>query len=135
MRRPGAMPVTAEAVRFGAQSGRGQRCPLPSSCENRCQLAMSADLDRKLGLSKSGFSHGANWKVLGGKRRPGRSWGGSPLQALGFTVNLVHSWPIQGCSPQRESQRRACGDTKGSVWSCALTSACPIPSTQTQGPP
>lgn len=32
VQHPGAKPVTLEAVRFGAQSGRGQKCPLPSSC-------------------------------------------------------------------------------------------------------
>ena len=67
MQHPGAKPVTLEAVRFRAQSGRGQKCPLPSSCWNRGQLTMSADLEN--GLCESGFSHRANWKVLGGRRK------------------------------------------------------------------
>lgn len=99
----------------------GDRGPLPRSCWKRHLLTVVATL----GLSKSGFSHRANWKVLGGRNWPGWSWGDSPLQALGFTVNLVHLWPIGGCSLQRDSQRRACGDTKNAVGPGALDSLSP----------
>lgn len=32
-------------------------------------------------------------------------------QALRFTVNLVHLWPMQGCSPKGSQRRRACRGT------------------------
>lgn len=91
-----------------------------------------------MGLSESGFAHRANWKVMGWEKAACLVLGDSPLQALGFTVNLVHLWPIQGCLPQRESQSRAGeseGDTEGFVGSSALTSAQPCPLPQTPGPP
>lgn len=67
-----------------------------------------------MGLSESGFAHRANWKVMGWEKAACLVLGDSPLQALGFTVNLVHLWPIQGCLPQRESQsRRVRGGHRG----------------------
>lgn len=128
----GVIPVTSEAVRFGAQSGQRAERLTPSSRKTRPQLAMTADLN---GTQKRGSvrccAYGAAWKVLGRRRRR-LVLGRQHPQALGFTVNLVHLWPMQGCSPKGSQRRRACRGPRGLCGSCASTPARPQPPPQTQ---
>lgn len=67
--------------------------------------------------------HGAAWKALGRRRR----WlvlGRQPPRALGFTVNLVHLWPMQGAH-QRVSEEESLQGTPRALWVLCINPCLP----------
>lgn len=109
---------------WGSRWARGREAHSQQPLD-QAQLAMAADLN---GTQKWG-----SVRVLctrGSLEGPGEDkarlvLGRQPPQALGFTVNLVHLWPMQGCSPKGSQRRRACRGPQGLCGSCASTPARP----------
>lgn len=65
----------------------------------------------------------------GGEEQAPAGHGETAPQASGFTVNLVHLWPMQGCSPKGSPRGRACRGPRG------LCGFCASPPARPQAPP